>query len=98
MPEKLMAWWEPIAQTLLLAAIGVAIGIGQLLASGEILTWRIIIGRALSTGGLAMAAGSALAWIPDLPFGGQMGIAALLASLGTSGLERAFQRVLQGRA
>lgn len=89
-----MTWWEQILQVFLFALIGVGIGVGQLLASTERLTARIIIGRALSTGGLAMAAGLVLVWIPDLPMIGQMGVAAALASLGTSGLERVFQRVI----
>jgi hypothetical protein len=33
-----------------------------------------------------------------LPLLGQIGIAASLASLGTSGLERLFQRAIAGRA
>ena len=94
MPEKIMTWLEQILQVFLFALIGVGIGVGQLLASTERLTARIIIGRALSTGGLAMAAGLVLVWIPDLPMIGQMGVAAALASLGTSGLERVFQRVI----
>ncbi len=43
-------------------------------------------------------AGLVLVWVPDLPLIGQIGVAAALASLGTSGLERMFQRLLQGRA
>lgn len=102
MPEKIVetvtTWRDQIMQAVLFSFIGVSIGVGQLLASEERLTPRIIVGRALSTGGLAMAAGLVLVWVPDLPLIGQMGVAAALASLGTSGLERAFQRVMQGRA
>lgn len=102
MPEKIVQtvadWKDNIAHALLFSFIGISIGIGQLLASPERLTKRIIIGRALSTGGLSMAAGLVLVWVPDLPLIGQIGVAAALASLGTSGLERMFQRVLQGRA
>lgn len=102
MPEKIVQTVvdgkDNIAHALLFSFIGVSIGIGQLLASPERLTKRIIIGRALSTGGLSMAAGLVLVWVPDLPLIGQIGVAAALASLGTSGLERMFQRVLQGRA
>lgn len=94
MPEKIIHWYEQLATAAMFALVGVTIGIGQLLASQEILTARIIIGRALSTGGIAMAAGSALVWLPDLPLIGQIGIAAALASLGTSGLERVFQKVI----
>jgi hypothetical protein len=35
-------------------------------------------------------------WVPDLTFAGQIGLAAALASLGTSALERLFQRWLGG--
>lgn len=94
MPEKITHWWEQIASALLFAGVGISIGVGQLLASKEVLTIRIIIGRSLSTGGIAIAAGSALVWLPDLPLLGQLGIAAALASLGTSGLERIFQRAI----
>lgn len=97
MPERLIGFWEEISNAILFGIVGVSIGIGQLLASGEVLTWRIIVGRALSTGGIAMAAGTVLVWVPDLPLIGQIGIAAGLASLGTSGLERMFQRVIEGR-
>jgi len=97
MPERLITWWEQLAQAALFSVIGIAIGVGQLLASNEVLTWRIVVGRSLSTGGIAMASGAVIVWIPDLPLLAGMGIAAALASLGTSGLERLFQRVIQGR-
>lgn len=45
-----------------------------------------------------MAAGAVLVWVPDVPMLGQIGVAAALASLGTSGLERLFQRLIAGRA
>lgn len=98
MPERLIGFWDEIGNAILFGIVGVSIGIGQLLASGEVLTWRIIVGRALSTGGIAMAAGTVLVWVPDLPLIGQIGLAAGLASLGTSGLERMFQRLIEGRA
>ncbi len=94
MPERIIHWYEQIATAAMFALVGITIGVGQLLASREILTPRIIIGRALSTGGISMAAGSALVWFPDLPLLGQIGIAAALASLGTSGLERVFQKFI----
>lgn len=78
-----------------LALIGVVIGLGQLLASAEKLTIRIVIGRALSSVGLAVSAATILVWIPDLSIYAQCGLAALIASLGTSGLERMLQRVIR---
>lgn len=102
MPEKIVTqaahWREQIEFALLFAAVGIAIGLGQLLASKEQLSARIVIGRALSTAGISVAAGSVLIWFPELPLLGQIGIAAALASLGTSGLERLFQRLIGGGA
>ena len=101
-PPDPWAVWHEMAQALgqawLLAMAGVGVGIGQLLYSDTVLRWRLVIGRALTSGGLGMAAGSALVWVPDLSLLAQLGIAAALASLGTSGLERVFERVLTGRA
>jgi hypothetical protein len=77
------------------AIVGLLTGVGQLLASKEVLTARIVIGRALSSAALGVAAGVALAWIPDLPFEALVGLAAAISSLGTSGLERLFQRFIK---
>lgn len=85
---------EALGTSSLFAIVGMAIGVGRLLNSGEPLSPRLLIGRALSTGGIAMAAGSVLAWIPTLPLLGQIGIAAGLASLGTAGLERMLSRAV----
>ena len=97
MPEKIVqaasSWWEALQTALLFSIIGVSIGLGQLLASKEKLTQQIMLGRALSTGGLAMAAGVVFVWYPDLPKVAQLGVAAALASLGTSGIERLLQRL-----
>lgn len=72
-------------------AVGLIIGVGQLLASKERLTMRIIIGRALSSAGLGAISPAVLVFLPNLPLIAQFGIAALFASLGTSFIERAFQ-------
>lgn len=90
-------WYDQFASSLMFALVGIVIGFGQLLSGSERLTFRLLLGRALSTGGLAMAAGVVLVWVPELSMAGQMGVAAGLASLGTSGLERAFQRALESR-
>lgn len=81
-----------IASTL--GAVGLIIGIGQLLASQERLTTRIIVGRALSSAGLGASSTAMLVAFPDLPLAAQFGCAALFASLGTSFLERMFQKWL----
>lgn len=80
---------------LTVAFVGLLTGVGQLLASKEVLNWRIVVGRALSSAALGVAAGVALAWLPDMPFEALVGLAALTASLGTSGLERLLQRFLK---
>lgn len=77
-----------------LGAAGVVIGLGQLLASEEKLTLRIVVGRAMSSAGLGAASAGVLAWLPGLPLVAQLGVACMMASLGTSGLERLLQRVL----
>lgn len=92
----LLGYGEQIAQSVIFALVGMAVGLGQLFASQEMLTTRIIVGRALSTGGLGTVAGVVVVWIPDLSFAGQIGVAAGIASLGTSALERVFQRVIGG--
>lgn len=95
--EVVRYWYDHLASSFLFSMVGVTIGLGQLLAGNERLTLRLLVGRALSTGGLAMAAGVVLVWVPELSMVGQIGVAAGLASLGTSGLERAFQRVIEAR-
>lgn len=90
-------WHDQFASSLMFALVGIFIGIGQLLTGSERLTTRLLLGRAMSTGGLAMAAGVVLVWVPELSMVGQIGVAAGLASLGTSGLERVFQRVIEAR-
>lgn len=87
-------WRRGLMQAAMFAVVGITIGLGQLLASQEQLTRRIVIGRALSTGGLAVGAGVAQVWFPSIPPVAMIGLAAVLASLGTSALERVFQRVL----
>lgn len=101
MPEKIgeliKQWHDQFASSFIFSIVGITIGLGQLMASNERITLRMLLGRSLSTGGLAMAAGIVLVWVPDLPMVGQVGVAAALASLGTSGLERVFQRAMEGR-
>lgn len=68
--------------------VGAAIGLGQLLASDAPLSWRVLIGRALVSGGLGMAAGVALLAFDAVPPVALFGVAAALASMGTSAIER----------
>jgi hypothetical protein len=87
---------EASKNVLSLAVVGAVVGIGTLLASEEVSTWRVTIGRAISSGALGMSAAAILSFMPDLPFAAQLGVAAVLASLGTSALERLFQRIIGG--
>lgn len=73
---------------------GLLIGLGQALVSNEKLTARIVIGRALATMGLSLVAGLILIHIPDAPLLAVIGLSALIASLGTSGLEKIIQHFL----
>lgn len=75
-----------------LGLVGLIVGLGQLLASTERLTLRVVVGRALSSAGLGASSAALLVWIPGLPVAAQLGTAALFASLGTSGLEKILQR------
>lgn len=97
MIEQVSAW-PGFMKSLVTAAgffvVGTIIGIGQLLLSGAPLSPRLVVGRAISTGGIAMAAGAVLVWVPALPLLGQIGIAAGLGCLGTSGLERLFSKAI----
>ena len=95
--EVIRHWYEQFASSFLFSMVGISIGMGQLLAGNERLTLRLLVGRALSTGGLAMAAGVVLVWVPELSLVGQIGVAAGLASLGTSGLERTLHRFIKAR-
>ena len=84
---------EAMPQALAFVAVGVLTAIGQMLQSKEPITWQIAIGRCITTGGIAVVAGAALTLFPDLPFIAQIGIAAMLASLGNSGLEVVIQKL-----
>lgn len=89
---------QSVAKSLgVLAAAGLIAGLGTLFASKERLTARIIVGRALTSAALGVvSAGVTEIWFPGLSFEAKVGIAAALASLGTSGLERIFQKFLGG--
>ncbi|AMR79462.1 hypothetical protein [Cupriavidus nantongensis] len=73
---------------LLLTGMGIIIGLGKLLASNERFTWRLAIGRSIISAGLAVAAGSLLAFIPGLSQMALLGLAAASAVLGEQFLEK----------
>lgn len=79
-----------------LAASSAALGIGQLLASGEKLTARLVVGRTLVAGGLGLCSPLALAMFPTMPFAALVGLSCVLVTLGVAGVERLAQRFLGG--
>lgn len=86
---------DDISDAMIFMIVGIFIAIGQMLDSREEITWRIALGRCITTGGFALVAGAALAFFPNLPFIAQIGISAMLASLGESGLELMLKRILK---
>lgn len=98
MPEKQFAsqlaeWWQTIMQALAFSGIGVLIALGQILQTKDPITLKVAIGRCITTGGIALVAGATLTLFPGIPFIAQIGIAAMLASLGNSGLELLIHRL-----
>ena len=73
--------------------IGSLVGTGQLLLGDGALTWRKAIGRALVSGGLGASAGAVLVWVPEVNQFAVMGLAAAIASLGTSGVEKLIEKI-----
>jgi len=83
--------------TKLLASLGLTaafIGIGQLLASGEKITVRVVFARSILSGALGLSVAAMNIVLPDISFAASVGLACVLASLGTSALERLFQKVI----
>ena len=77
---------------LLTALIGAAVGLGKTLMR-EDFSAAYIIGNVLAHTTLAMAAGSLLIWLPDLPFLALTGTSAGIASMGVV----AFQLIVRHR-
>jgi hypothetical protein len=81
-----------------LGAIAVIAGLGQLLASKERLTPRIVVGRILSSFALGAVSILIMPYVPVIPhtdpYMVQLGIASAIASLGTSTIEIIIQRAL----
>jgi hypothetical protein len=83
---------EMYSMVAMAAVIGALVGIGKLLQSGDVITLRLAIGRAITTAGLGVAAFSILALFPDLNNTTMLGLAILLASMGESGLEKILNK------
>lgn len=90
MQEKL----SPLEALVGMTLTGLIIGLGQILGSTEKLTVRLVVGRALSSTGLALVAGLILIQIPNITLLPLIGLSALISSLGTSALERMLQHFL----
>jgi hypothetical protein len=71
-----------------LAVIGLLIGLGKLLASNEKFSWRLAVGRAIVSAGLAVAAGALLAFMPGISQLAVIGLAAASAVMGEQFLEK----------
>lgn len=75
-----------------LVALGAAVGVGQLLASGEKVTGRLLVGRLITSGALGACATLPLAWMPDIPIAAMYGLTCALVTLGLAGIEKLAQR------
>lgn len=89
-----MSHQSPEGLVATLAGLGAAVGVGQLLASGERITARLLIGRTLCSAALGASATIPLAWLPDMPTAATYGLACGLVTLGVAGVERIAKRLL----
>lgn len=87
---------SPLSFVAILAGIGALIGLGRLLDSTEKITPRLAIGRALVNAGIGAAAGATTLLFPNADPIVLYGLAAGLASLGTSGVELLLRKKLGG--
>jgi hypothetical protein len=77
---------------LYLLLIGAVIGIGKLLTSSDVLTPRLIIGRAILGSGTSMIAGVALMQFPAMPLPALVGIGSGLGIMGAQFIEAWLKR------
>ena len=79
---------EQIKTVVYLVVIGAFIGIGKLLQTNQLLTWRLVIGRMITGSAVSTIAGLALIHIPDMPFPAVMALGSALGILGAEFLEQ----------
>lgn len=89
---------EMVVLAVIVAVIGAMIGIAKLLLSPDVLTWRLILGRAIVTAALAMGAFIGLLWIPDANPVVIVGVACVIASMGEQGLEKVLNKYFGNKA
>lgn len=83
----------------LLASLGLTgalIGFAQVLATGDRFQWKLAIARAILNGALGISAAFASVIFPSISLPALVGLACILSSLGTSAIERVFQRAFGG--
>lgn len=76
------------------AGIGFLIAVGRVLAADEHVSMKQVIGRAIINTGIALGAFAVLTFIPGLGMEGKIGMAALIASLGTTGAEMLLRKIM----
>ena len=81
MPERTIT--ESIPQWLMVIGVAGAIGIGKCLLGTSVLTWELILGRAICSAGLGLSALAIGLWHPEVSFEVQLGAACALATVGT---------------
>lgn len=95
--DNISSVFKDLGHAVLLFGLGVLLALGRLLQQDQKPAWNIILGRSIVTGVLSLAAGSALAVIPNLPILALLGIASVLSSLGTGALERLLLAIFGGK-
>lgn len=75
-----------------LLALGALIAVGKLLSGNEVLTARLIIGRALLGSATSTVAGVVLVQFPSLPLPALIGIGSALGIIGAQYLEAWLKR------
>jgi len=76
-----------------LASVGFVVAFAKMLLDPEPLTWRTVVGRAVLSGVLGVAAGAIVIFVPEVTFMGQVALACILTSLGESALTPFLTRI-----
>lgn len=99
--QFLKAKLAEIHDSLLFLSVGVMIGLAKCYVEfanrGEPTPMRLAIARATATGGLSMSAGAVYIWYPQAPLIALLGVAAFIASIGTTMIENVLVKWVEGR-